>query len=77
MVTTSRFEIGSIVMSGDGKKLGTVKEVVGDRFKLERRLMPDMWLANEYVDSAASADGMVQMVLPKQGIGAARVDAPR
>jgi hypothetical protein len=77
MVTTARFEIGSIVMSGDGKKLGTVKEVVGDRFKVERRLLPDLWLATEYVDHTSSSEGLVQMVLPKQGIGAARVTAPR
>jgi hypothetical protein len=75
MVTTNRLEPGAVVMSGDGKQLGTVKEVAGDRFKVDRRLFPDYWLATEYVDH--TLDGIVQMVLPKQGIGAARVAAPR
>jgi len=75
MVTTNRLEIGAEVVCGDGKRIGTVKEVVGDRFKVERRLLPDFWLANEYVDH--SSDGIVQMVLTKEGIGAARVAAPR
>jgi hypothetical protein len=75
MVTTLHLESGAAVVSGDGKRLGTVKEVADDRFKLERRLLPDYWLAVEYVDHAS--DGLVQMVLTKEGIGAARVDAPR
>jgi hypothetical protein len=75
MVTSIRLEPGAMVMSGDGKRLGTVKEVAADRFKLERRLLPDYWLGLEYVDHAS--DELVQMVLTKEGIGAARVDAPR
>jgi hypothetical protein len=75
MVTTIRLQPGSAVVSGDGKRLGTVKEIAGDRFKLERRLLPDYWLAMEYVDHAS--DDLVQMVLTKESIGAARVGAPR
>jgi hypothetical protein len=75
MVTTIRLETGAVVMSGDGKQLGTVKEIAGDRFKIERRLLPGYWLATEYVDHASG--GLVQMVLTKEGIGAARVEAPR
>jgi hypothetical protein len=75
MVTTIRLKTGATVVSGDGKRLGTVKEIAGDRFKLERRLLPDYWLAMEYVDYAS--DGLVQMVLPREGIGAARIEAPR
>ena len=74
MVTKLRIEPGAVVMSGDGKQLGTVKEVSSDRFKVERRLLPAYWVANEYVDYAM--DGIVQILLPKEGIGAAKVDAP-
>lgn len=74
MVTTLHLETGSQVVSGDGKQLGVVKETAGDRFRVERRLLPDFWLATEYVDNVAG--GIVQMVLPKAGIGAAKVDAP-
>lgn len=75
MVTTLRLETGAVVVSGDGKQLGTVRQIADDRFKVERRLLPGYWLANEYVDYAA--DGIVQMVLTKEGIGAARVGPPR
>jgi len=75
MVATLRLELGAVVVSGDGKQLGTVREIAGDRFKVERRLLPAYWLANEYVDYAA--DGIVQMVLTRDGIGAAKVVAPQ
>lgn len=75
MVSTIRLEPGKPVMSGDGKRLGTVKEVAGDRFKIDRRILPDYWLAIEYVDHVEP--DLVQMVLTKEGMGAAKVEAPR
>jgi hypothetical protein len=75
MVSTIRLEPGKAVMSGDGKRLGTVKEIAGDRFKIDRRLLPDYWLAIEYVDHVEP--DLVQMVLTKEGMNAARVEAPR
>jgi hypothetical protein len=69
-----KFEVGALVVSGDGRRLGTVKELAEDCFKLERKVLPDYWLAMEYVDHAG--DGLVQMILTKEGIYAARVDAP-
>ena len=70
-----RFEIGAVVVSGDGRQLGIVKELADDRFKVERKVFPDYWLGMEYVDHAG--DGLVQMILTGEGIHAARVDAPR
>jgi hypothetical protein len=75
MVTRLRLEIGAAVVSGDGKQLGTVKEIAADRFKVERRLLPAYWLANEYIDYADG--GIVQMMLTKEGIGAAKVGVPQ
>jgi hypothetical protein len=75
MVTKLRIELGAAVMSGDGKQLGSVKEIAADRFKVERRLLPAYWLANEYVDYAD--DGIVQVLLTREGIGAAKVGAPQ
>jgi hypothetical protein len=75
MVSTIRLEPGKAVMIGDGKRLGTVKEIAGDRFKIDRRLLPDYWLAIEYVDHVEP--DLVQMVLTKEGMNAARVEAPR
>jgi hypothetical protein len=75
MVTTLHLETGSQVVSADGKQLGLVKEVTADRFRVERRLLPDFWLAMEYVDNAAG--GIVQMILTKAGMGAAKVNPPQ
>jgi hypothetical protein len=75
MVTARRLEPGAVVVSGDGKRLGTVKEVAEDRFKLDRRLQPDIWLALEYVDHVSA--GLVQMIVTKDVLGAARVESPR
>ncbi len=48
-MVTARLETGARVVSGDGKRLGIVKQVAGDRFGLNRRRLPDYWLATEYV----------------------------
>jgi hypothetical protein len=69
-----KLEVGALVVSGDGQRLGTVKELAEDCFRLERKVLPDYWLAMEYVDHAG--DGLVQMILTRQAIHAARVDAP-
>jgi hypothetical protein len=71
MVTATELEIGAKIMSADGKELGTVKEVGADRFKVGRKLLPDYWLANEYVDHAGN--GIVQMILTKEGLHAAKL----
>lgn len=71
MVTSSELEIGAKVVTADGKQIGTVREIGGDSFKVERRLLPDYWLGNEYVDDVAG--GIVQMIVTKEGLGAAKL----
>ncbi|HLG11569.1 MAG TPA: DUF2171 domain-containing protein [Dehalococcoidia bacterium] len=71
MVTASELELGAKVMTADGKEIGTVREIGSDRFKVERRLFPDYWLANEYVDDVAG--GIVQLIVTKEGLGAAKL----
>lgn len=71
MVSSSDLELGAMVMTADGKSLGTVKEIDEDRFKVERKLFPDYWLANEYVDDVSG--GIVQLIVTKEGLGAAKV----
>jgi hypothetical protein len=73
-MTAKNLEVGAVVVSADGKQLGVVKAILNDRFKLERKLLSDYWLATEYVDHAG--EGLVQMILTKEGIGAAKVEAP-
>lgn len=72
MVTSTDLEIGDRVVTADGKQIGTVKEIGHDRFKVERRLFPDYWLANEYVDGVAG--GIVQMIVTREGLGAAKIE---
>jgi hypothetical protein len=71
MVTSSDLEVGDKVMTADGKELGKVKEIGGDSFKVERKLFPDYWLANEYVDDVSG--GIVQLIVTKEGLGAAKL----
>jgi hypothetical protein len=71
MVASTRIELGSKVMTADGKEIGSVSEVGSDRFKVERRLMPDYWLASEYVDDVSG--GIVQLIVTKEGLKAAKV----
>jgi hypothetical protein len=71
MPTSTEFEIGYEVVTADGKSIGTVGEVAEDRFKVDRRLFSDYWLANEYVDHVAG--GIVQLIVTKEGLSAAKV----
>jgi hypothetical protein len=72
MVTSTDLEIGDKVVTADGKQIGVVADIAGDRFKVERRLFPDYWLANEYVDGVSA--GIVQMIVTKEGLGAAKIE---
>ncbi len=66
--------VGTEVMTADGDKLGTVKEVTGFCFKVDAKMRPDYWLAT---DSIASADGgMVRLSFDKNMLGDAKVDSP-
>jgi hypothetical protein len=71
MVTAAELEIGAKVVTADGKQIGTVREIGDDRFRVERRLFPDYWLANEYVDDVTG--GIVQLIVTKEGLGAAKL----
>lgn len=64
-------QVGSRVMSADGKQLGIVKETRADRFLVDVRWAPDYWLGIETVDNA---DGdLVQLILTKDSIGPAKL----
>ncbi len=71
MVTSSQLELGAKVMTADGKQIGSVKEIGGDRFRVDRRLFPDYWLGNEYVDDVSG--GIVQLIVTKEGLRAAKI----
>lgn len=48
-MASSNVPIGTEVYTVDGDKLGTVKEVRGDYFKVDSSMHPDYWLAAECV----------------------------
>lgn len=45
---------GANVMTADHERLGTVKEIMGDCFKVDAPMAPDYWLAS---DSIATMSG--------------------
>ena len=50
---TSGLAVGTEVYSEDGDRLGTVKEVRGQHFKVDARMQPDYWLPMTAVRPAA------------------------
>lgn len=62
---------GAQVMSADGKRLGVVKDVREDRFKVDARWAPDYWLGTETIDNAS--DDIVQLFVTKANIGSAKI----
>lgn len=64
-------QVGSRVVSADGKQLGIVKDSRADRFLIDVRWAPDYWLGTETVDNAD--DELVQLILTKEGIGPAKL----
>jgi hypothetical protein len=65
---------GAEIYTNDGEKLGTVKEVAGDRFKVDARLQPDYWLSLSNV--ASTSDGMLTLVFGNDRLGEYKVDGP-
>jgi hypothetical protein len=59
------------VISADGKQVGVVKDVRGDRFLVDVRWAPDYWLGMETVDNAS--EDIVQLFVTKQAIGSAKL----
>lgn len=67
-------QVGSEVYTADGEKLGTVKEIAGDRFKVDVRLQPDYWLSLSNVQS--TEDAMVTLAFGNERLGEYKVDGP-
>jgi len=47
---------GATVMTSDGERLGTVKEIVGDCFKVDAPMAPDYWLASDTIATMTRDD---------------------
>jgi len=47
---------GGNVVTADGERLGTVKEIVGDCFKVDAPMAPDYWLASDTIATVMGND---------------------
>jgi len=72
-----RVTVGTRVYAQDGAKIGKVKEVRGQAFKIETGLLQrDYWLPAESVAEAAP-DVAVTLSVDKNQIGTHKIDEPR
>jgi rRNA processing protein Gar1 len=64
--------VGAEVLTADGDKLGTVKEVSGTCFKVNAPMRPDYWLGVDTIGSASSTGGAVHLNITKDRLGEAK-----
>jgi hypothetical protein len=60
--------IGSEVYTSNGDKLGTVKDVRGDYFKVDAAMQPDYWLACDCI-RGGSVGSRVTVMFDKDHLG--------
>ena len=66
--------VGTEVITADGDKLGTVKEVSSSCFKVDAKMRPDYWLGTDCIASASG--GAVRLNVPKDRLNDAKVEGP-
>ena len=67
---------GQAVYTMDGDKLGEVKEISGEYFKVDAPMKPDYWLACECVRGGTVAGDRVDLAFDKDHLGDYKVDKP-
>ncbi len=67
--------VGTDVLTVDGDKLGTVKEVSGACFKVDAPMRPDYWLGTDTI--ASSTGGTVRLNIRKDRLGEAKDEGRR
>jgi len=71
-----RVTVGTAVYAQDGEKIGKVKEVRGQAFKVETGLLQkDYWLPGESVAEAAP-DAAVTLTVDKNQLDAHKIEEP-
>ncbi len=66
--------MGQTVHTLDGDKIGEVKEVRGDYFKVDASMQPDYWLSCECIRGGAVAGEKVMLNFDKDKLGDMKVD---
>lgn len=65
---------GMRIVTSDGEKLGTVKEIRGDAFKVDAPMMPDYWLG---CDTIVTEQGdALRLAFPKEAVDQYRRPEP-
>src|SRR5579884_321825 len=72
--TTETLTVGAAVVTRDGRDLGRVREVRGDRFKVDAPIQPDYWLPIGRV--ATATPYRVTLSFDGDLLESAKVDAP-
>ncbi|MGD9893970.1 MAG: PRC-barrel domain-containing protein [Dehalococcoidia bacterium] len=65
---------GTEVYTADGDRLGKVKEVMGDCFKVDASMRPDYWLARDCITSSSGND--VRLGFSKSQLGDKKMGNP-
>jgi hypothetical protein len=66
--------VGAEVFAEDGERLGRVKELAGEFFKVDAPSAPDFWLRTDCV--ASIAPERVVLAVDKDSVGDIKVDSP-
>jgi hypothetical protein len=72
---TQNITIGCPVYTRDNEKLGEVKELRGEAFKVSADMQPDYWLPTTCLTS--STPGRLVVDVTKDRIGDFKIDEPR
>jgi hypothetical protein len=70
----SNINVGTPVMTADGKELGKVKEVSGTCFKVDAPMQPDYWLGSDLASTMTG--GIIHLTIDKEMLGEAKMDSP-
>ena len=65
---------GATVMTADHERLGTVKEIVGDCFKVDAAMARDYWLASDTIATVTGNDIMLR--IPREDINNVKISEP-
>lgn len=65
---------GQPVFTLDGDKIGEIKEVRGDYFKVDASMQPDYWLSCDCIRGGSVANDRVMLSFDKDQLGDYKVD---
>ena len=74
MMEERRPVVGAPVVTADGDRIGKVKEVSGDCFKIDAPMQPDYWLGSDTIANVSG--GEITLSLRKEDVGEVKVDRP-